>query len=89
MAKAVRLYGGLDKIAKPLKLNRAAGKSHQAGSDSLLTMQVFFELLTNYYTPVAVPLDTSLFIYQQNTRGRRRVLTPTLINADALVSYVQ
>ncbi|KAL8536133.1 hypothetical protein ACS0TY_011677 [Phlomoides rotata] len=56
MAKAVRLYGGLDKIAKTLKLNRAAGKSHQAGSDSLLTMQVFFELLRNYYTPVDVPL---------------------------------
>ncbi|KAL8536039.1 hypothetical protein ACS0TY_011610 [Phlomoides rotata] len=56
MAKAVRLYGGLDKIAKTLKLNRAAGKSHQAGSDSLLTMQVFFELLRNYYTPVPVPV---------------------------------
>lgn len=56
MAKAVRLYGGLDKIAKILKLNRAVGKAHQAGSDSLLTMQVFFEVLNNYYTPIIIPI---------------------------------
>lgn len=50
MAKELGYYGGLEKIAKSLKLNRAAGKSHQAGSDSLLIMQVFLELTKKYCT---------------------------------------
>lgn len=39
------LHGGLEEVATSLGLNRVGGdKSHQAGPDSLLTMQVFVEL---------------------------------------------
>ncbi|XVF67717.1 hypothetical protein PTKIN_Ptkin10aG0144300 [Pterospermum kingtungense] len=38
------LFGGLEKIARTLNVPRVAGLSHQAGSDSLLTLQCFMEL---------------------------------------------
>ncbi|CAJ1956195.1 unnamed protein product [Sphenostylis stenocarpa] len=42
------LYGGLDRLAETLKLNRVVGRCHQAGSDSLLTWHIF-EKATNIY----------------------------------------
>ncbi|CAM0912666.1 unnamed protein product [Alopecurus aequalis] len=56
IAKACGVHGGLDQVATALGVDRAAGRAHNAGSDSLLTADVLRAIVARFFTHVDVRL---------------------------------
>ncbi|KAK6929684.1 hypothetical protein RJ641_003778 [Dillenia turbinata] len=56
------MHGGLERVAQSLQVNRLAGKSHQAGSDSLLTLHIFRKMTQRFCLDVnSLPVRGVLF----------------------------
>ncbi|XP_048504275.1 probable CCR4-associated factor 1 homolog 11 isoform X2 [Beta vulgaris subsp. vulgaris] len=62
------LYGGLNRVAKALEVDRTVGRSHQAGSDSLLTWLVFQKIHHLHFNKVG-ELDMCAGLLVEKLKG--------------------
>ncbi|KAK8971456.1 hypothetical protein KSP40_PGU019698 [Platanthera guangdongensis] len=61
------VYGGLDRVAETLNVKRSAGRCHQAGSDSLLTLQIFLKLKTGIFANKGIHIYAGVLHSLQQT----------------------
>lgn len=73
------LHGGLKRMAEILGVDRIAGKHHQAGSDSLLTMQMFIKMKEIYFK------DNSFYKLNHFTYN---LFGLNLMNKNKSISYI-
>jgi len=63
------LYGGLEKVAKALGVDRVAGSCHQAGSDSLLTLHTIMKLKNvHFFGKFLIEFQLVLYGLEVDTR---------------------
>ena len=63
-----RMKGGLNKLADSLNVKRV-GQMHQAGSDSMVTLQTFYQLRRHMFT-AGIPENHSAVLYGVGAAGR-------------------
>ncbi|KAL8136217.1 putative CCR4-associated factor 1 homolog 11 [Apium graveolens] len=74
MMETFRLRGGLESLASRFNLVRVAGKPHQAGSDSLLTMQLFVKVIQwCRVRPYPIAVSSCNMLYGLNVEVNRPV----------------
>lgn len=73
------LYGGLSAIAETLQVERV-GEMHQAGSDSLLTLEVHFALLNKYFDGICDDTKFKGQLYGLGNKGYNLKRSSTQVN---------
>uniref|UniRef100_A0A0A9GL11 poly(A)-specific ribonuclease n=1 Tax=Arundo donax TaxID=35708 RepID=A0A0A9GL11_ARUDO len=65
------LFGGLERVAATLKVERAAGRGHQAGSDSVLTWDTFRRIKQLYFAKEGVEYCAGVLFGLEDTKTNK------------------